>query len=111
MPTAMHESAVGQDTQNSWPVGTRGFGLGVTDHPAPEALAGAARTLTRSAGTSSRTDLFITIPHLNEPLMVASSSYDNLTKSSHPAREAHPTSNILPVPAPRLTADGRGASQ
>ena len=37
----MHECAVGQDTQNSWPVGTRGFGLGVIDHP-PGALAGAA---------------------------------------------------------------------
>jgi hypothetical protein len=42
VPTAMHECAVGQDTQNSWPVGTRGFGLGVTDHPWPEAVAGAA---------------------------------------------------------------------
>ena len=41
MPTAMHECAVGQDTQNSWPVGTRGFGLGVIDQPRG-ALAGAA---------------------------------------------------------------------
>ena len=38
----MHESAVGQDTQKSWPVGTRGFGLGVIDHPPAGALAGAA---------------------------------------------------------------------
>src|ERR1700746_2793243 len=37
----MHECAVGQDTQNNWPVGTRGFGLGVIDQP-PGALAGAA---------------------------------------------------------------------
>jgi hypothetical protein len=29
----MHESAAGQDTQKSWPVGIWGFGLGVTDHP------------------------------------------------------------------------------
>ena len=34
----MHESAAGQDTQKSWPVSTRGFGLGVIDQPAPEAL-------------------------------------------------------------------------
>src|SRR5215510_13570196 len=27
VPTAMHQCAVGQDTQKSWPVGTRGFGL------------------------------------------------------------------------------------
>src|SRR5690242_8854208 len=38
----MHECAVGQDTQNSWPVGTRGFGLGVIDQPPAGALAGAA---------------------------------------------------------------------
>src|SRR5450755_1884870 len=38
----MHESAVGQDTQKSWPVGTRGFGLGVIDHPPAGALAGDA---------------------------------------------------------------------
>jgi hypothetical protein len=41
MPTATHESAAGQDTQYSWPVGTRGFGLGVTDQPVTEARAGA----------------------------------------------------------------------
>jgi hypothetical protein len=38
----MHECAAGQDTQNSWPVGIRGFGLGVIDHPPAGALAGAA---------------------------------------------------------------------
>jgi hypothetical protein len=43
----MHELAAGQDTQNSWPVGITGFGLGVTDHPgtaAPADAAGAAFT-------------------------------------------------------------------
>src|SRR5215469_12660755 len=43
----MHESAAGQDTQKSRPVGTRGFGLGVIDHPraaAPADVAGAAFT-------------------------------------------------------------------
>ena len=38
----MHEAAVGHDTQKSWPVGTRGFGLGVIDQPPAGALAGAA---------------------------------------------------------------------
>ena len=38
----MQESVAGQDTQNSWPVGTRGFGLGVIDQPPAGALAGAA---------------------------------------------------------------------
>ena len=37
----MHEFGAGQDTQNSWPVGTRGFGLGVRDHPPGATLAGA----------------------------------------------------------------------
>jgi hypothetical protein len=36
----MHESAAGQDTQKSWPVGITGFGLGVTDQPGAEALTG-----------------------------------------------------------------------
>jgi hypothetical protein len=39
VPTAMHESAAVQDTQNSWPVGTRGFWVGVIDHPGPEGAA------------------------------------------------------------------------
>jgi hypothetical protein len=54
----MHELAAGQDTQNSWPVGITGFGLGVTDQPreAPagtEALAGipAAPAKTTAAAT------------------------------------------------------------
>jgi len=64
VPTAMHEFAVGQDTQKSWPVGTMGFGLGVIDHPPPQALAGAARAPTRISGTSSNTNLFIAIPSL-----------------------------------------------
>src|SRR5262249_18867200 len=29
----MHKLAAGQDTQNSWPVGITGFGLGVTGQP------------------------------------------------------------------------------
>src|SRR6516162_2171345 len=29
----MHELGAGQDTQESWPVGITGFGLGVTDQP------------------------------------------------------------------------------
>src|SRR5215472_8845466 len=36
----MHELAAGQDTQKSWPVGITGFGLGMTDQPCAEALAG-----------------------------------------------------------------------
>jgi hypothetical protein len=53
----MHESAAGQDTQNSWPVGTRGFGLGVIDHPGPGALAGAAEAPVRmvAAATARQT--------------------------------------------------------
>jgi hypothetical protein len=47
----MHESAVGQDTQKSWPVGTRGFGLGVIDHP-PVALAGTAEAPIRMAAAA-----------------------------------------------------------
>jgi hypothetical protein len=61
-PTAMHEFAAAQDSQISWPVGTRGFGLGVIDHPAPEALAGAAKAPTTSTATTSKTDLFTAIP-------------------------------------------------
>jgi hypothetical protein len=61
-PTAMHEFTAVHDAQNSWPVGISGLGLGVTDHPAPEALAGAANTPIRSTGTNSNTDLFIAIP-------------------------------------------------
>jgi hypothetical protein len=38
----MHEFVAGQDTQNSWPVGITGFGLGVIDHPPAGGLAGAA---------------------------------------------------------------------
>ena len=64
MPTAVHELAAVQDSQNNWPVGTRGFGLGVIDQPAPEALAGAARAPTRSTAATSKIDLdlFIAIP-------------------------------------------------
>jgi hypothetical protein len=65
VPTAVHEFAAVQDSQNSWPVGTLGFGLGVTDHPAPEALAGVARAPTRSTADTSKMDLFIAIPSPN----------------------------------------------
>ena len=54
VPTAMHQSAAGQDTQKSWPVGTGGFGVGVIDHPAPDALAGTARAATRSTGAKNK---------------------------------------------------------
>ena len=62
MPTAVHEVAAVQDSQNSWPVGTAGFGLGVIDHLAPEALAGVARPHNRSTADTSKIDLFIAIP-------------------------------------------------
>ncbi|HEX9413771.1 MAG TPA: hypothetical protein VF916_09745 [Ktedonobacterales bacterium] len=53
VPTAMHELAVGQVTQKSWPVGISGFGLGVIDHPDPEALAGVAKAPIRMAAAAS----------------------------------------------------------
>src|SRR6266487_3124485 len=62
VPTAVHEFAAVQDSQNSWPVGTLGFGLGVIDQPAPEAFAGAARAPTRSTAATSKMDLFIANP-------------------------------------------------
>src|SRR5215472_11662684 len=49
----MHECAVGQDTQNSWPVGTRGFGLGVIDQPPTGALAGAAEAPIRMVAAAA----------------------------------------------------------
>jgi hypothetical protein len=60
----VHEVAAVQDSQNSWPVGTLGFGLGVIDQPAPEALAGAAKATTTSTAATSKIDLdlFIAIP-------------------------------------------------
>jgi hypothetical protein len=65
VPTAVHEVAAVHDSQNSWPVGTVGFGLGVIDQPAPEALAGVARPQTRSTADTSKIDLFIAIPSPN----------------------------------------------
>jgi hypothetical protein len=62
VPTAVHEVVAVHDSQNSWPVGTVGFGLGVIDQPAPEALAGVARPQTRSTADTSKIDLFIAIP-------------------------------------------------
>jgi len=35
----MHVDTPGQDTQNNWPVGASGFGLGTFAHPDPDALA------------------------------------------------------------------------
>src|SRR5215469_4354892 len=62
VPTAMHELEAGQDTQNSWPVGITGFGLGVTDQPRAEAPAGTearAGIPAAAAGTTARrTDIF-----------------------------------------------------
>src|SRR5580704_3585358 len=51
----MHEPAAGQDTQNSWPVGITGFGLGVTDHPDPRAAAAGSA---RSSGWPLGSDTF-----------------------------------------------------
>jgi hypothetical protein len=65
VPTAVHEVVAVQDSQNSWPVGTVGFGLGVIDHSAPEALAGVARPPTRSTADTSKMDRFIAIPLRN----------------------------------------------
>jgi len=71
VPTAVHEVAAVQDSQNSWPVGTAGFGLGVIDHPAtPEALAGVARPPTRNSAATSKTDLFMAIPSPNPPRLL-----------------------------------------
>src|SRR5215510_11302978 len=63
----MHELAAGQDTQKSWPVGITGFGLGVTDQPRAEALAGtealAGIPATPARMTAaSRTDILAAIP-------------------------------------------------
>ena len=67
MPTAVHEVAAVQDSQNSWPVGTLGFGLGVIDQPDPEAPAGVARVPTKSTAATSKIDLFIAIPPTAPP--------------------------------------------
>jgi len=40
VPTAMHQLAFGHDTQSSWPVGVTGFGVGATDQPPTEVVAG-----------------------------------------------------------------------
>src|SRR5262249_42075008 len=57
----MHELAAGQDPQKSWPVGITGFGLGVTDQPRAEALAGIPATPARMTA-ASRTDILAAIP-------------------------------------------------
>jgi hypothetical protein len=84
----VHEVAAVQDSQNSWPVGTAGFGLGVMDHPAaPEALAGLARPPTRSTAATSKIDLFMAIPSPNPPrpwTPAPEPLHRDLTKSSHP---------------------------
>ena len=91
MPTAVHEVAEVQDSQNSWPVGTAGFGLGVIDHPAaPEALAGVARPPTRSTAATSKIALFMVIPSPNPPrywTLASEPLQRDLTKSSHPFRK------------------------
>jgi hypothetical protein len=67
VPTAVHEVAPVQDSQNSWPVGTLGFGLGVIDHPAPDAFAGAARVPTTSTAATSKIDLDLFIANPSPP--------------------------------------------
>ena len=63
----MHKLAAGQDTQNSWPVGITGFGLGVTDQPGAEppagteALAGIPAAPARTTA-ARRTDIFAASP-------------------------------------------------
>ena len=49
----MHVDTPGQDTQNNWPVGASGFGLGTFAHPDPDALAPAG---TASAVAVTATD-------------------------------------------------------
>ena len=67
VPTAVHEVTAVQDSQNSWPVGTLGFGLGVIDQPEPAALAGVARVPTTRTAATSTMDLFIAIPSRGAP--------------------------------------------
>src|SRR5215469_11305108 len=45
----MHVDTPGQDTQNNWPVGATGFGLGTFDQPDPDALAPAGAVSTVAA--------------------------------------------------------------
>jgi hypothetical protein len=71
----MHQFAAGQDTQRSCPVGITTFGLGVTDQPRTEALAGTeapAGTEAAPARTTatSGTDIFAAIPRLIQSFMV-----------------------------------------
>jgi hypothetical protein len=65
----MHELAVGQDTQNSWPVGITGFGLGVTDQPGTEALAGSAAAAATAIAVS-RADIVAAIRRLVHHFMI-----------------------------------------
>src|SRR5262249_53368339 len=63
----MHELAAGHDTQKSWPVGITGFGVGVTDQPCAETLAGTEALAGIAAAPASttairRTDTFAAIP-------------------------------------------------
>ncbi len=86
-PTAVHTDAVGHDTVLSAPFPARGFGLGVTDHPAREALAGAANTPIRRTGANSNADLFIAIP-------------------SRPQAPPGSCLTLAPQPHKKLTSDG-----
>ena len=51
----MHVDTPGQDTQNNWPVGATGFGLGTFDQPDPDvpAAAGAANAATQAAADAA----------------------------------------------------------
>ena len=65
VPTAMQLRADGHDTQKSWPVGTTGLGLRVTDQPArlapagagPEAFAGSARAPVRRTAAAAAAEI------------------------------------------------------
>src|SRR5215468_9627130 len=47
----MHVDTPGQDTQNNWPVGATGFGLGTFAHPDPDALAPAGTASAEAVST------------------------------------------------------------
>jgi len=66
--------AAGQDTQNSWPAGITGFGLGVTDQPRAEtptgtdALAGTPAAPAATAATKT-TDTFAAQNFMITPML------------------------------------------
>src|SRR5215831_18044138 len=88
----MHELVVGQDTQKSWQVGITGFGLGVTDQPCAETLAGTEALAGIAAAPASttatrRTDTFAAIP-LILPSRGRRRSRAGQTEDTVPARPA-----------------------